>query len=67
MSDVAFWGPGDDPALGGFKDALRTEWLRAAGFDQTELAERHGVAFVVPALSLEYMKPARFNDSTCNT
>src|SRR6185312_6031264 len=28
MSDVAFWGPGDDPALTGFKEALRTEWLR---------------------------------------
>jgi hypothetical protein len=28
MSDVAFWGPGDDPALGRFKDALRAEWLR---------------------------------------
>jgi hypothetical protein len=28
MSDVAFWGPGDDPALSGFREALRTEWLR---------------------------------------
>ena len=28
MSDVAFWGPGDDPALAGFREALRTEWLR---------------------------------------
>jgi len=28
MSDVAFWGPGDDPALTGFREALRTEWLR---------------------------------------
>ena len=28
MSDVAFWGAGDDPALRRFKDALRAEWLR---------------------------------------
>jgi acyl-CoA thioester hydrolase len=46
-----------------FMERARTEWLRAAGFDQTDLAERHGVAFVVRALTLEYLKPARFNDT----
>ena len=28
MSDVAFWGPNDDPTLRRFREALRTEWLR---------------------------------------
>ncbi len=28
MSDVAFWGPGNDPALGSFREALRNEWIR---------------------------------------
>lgn len=46
-----------------FMERARTEWLRAAGFDQTELAERHGVAFAVRSLALEYLKPARFNDT----
>ena len=30
-----------------FMERARTEWLRAEGFEQTDLAERHGVAFVV--------------------
>src|ERR1700693_5366050 len=46
-----------------FMERARTEWLRAAGFDQTELAERHGVAFVVRAIELDYLRPARFNDT----
>ena len=33
MSDIAFWGPGDDPALTGFRQALRNEWLKAATLD----------------------------------
>jgi len=28
MSDIAFWGPGDDPALRGFREAMRDEWVR---------------------------------------
>ena len=46
-----------------FMERARTEWLRAAGFDQTDLAARHGIAFVVRALALEYVMPARFNDT----
>jgi hypothetical protein len=29
MSDVAFWGPNDEPALRGFREALRAEWQRS--------------------------------------
>jgi len=46
-----------------FVDRARTEWLRAAGFEQTELAQVHEVVFVVTALTIEYRRPARFNDS----
>ena len=45
-----------------FAERARTEWLRAMGFEQTDLAERYGVVFVVRSVALEYLKPARFND-----
>lgn len=45
-----------------FLERARTEWLRASGFEQTALAQEHGVVFVVTALSIEYRRPARFND-----
>ena len=38
MSDVAFWGAGGDPALGGFKEALRAEWVRR-GYEFIEGAD----------------------------
>lgn len=46
-----------------FIERARTEWLRAEGFEQTDLANLHGVAFVVRSASIDYLKPARFNDS----
>jgi acyl-CoA thioester hydrolase len=46
-----------------FLERARTEWLRSLGFEQTSLAEVHGVAFVVTALSIDYLKPGRFNDT----
>ncbi len=44
-------------------ERARTEWLRALGFEQTELAAQHGVVFVVRAIHVEYLRPARFNDA----
>lgn len=44
-------------------ERARTEWLRASGFEQTELATRHGVVFVVRSITVEYLSPARFNDA----
>jgi acyl-CoA thioester hydrolase len=44
-------------------ERARTEWLRALGFEQTELATQHGVVFVVRAINVEYLFPARFNDA----
>jgi len=45
-----------------FMERARTEWLRARGFEQPELARKYGIAFVVSALTIEYRRPARFND-----
>ncbi len=45
-----------------FLERARTEWLRARGFEQTALAREHRVVFVVTALSIEYRRPARFDD-----
>jgi len=46
-----------------FLERARTEWLRAAGFEQDELAARHHVVFVVRSVRIEYLKPSLFNDS----
>ena len=46
-----------------FMERARTEWLRAAGFEQTELARDHNVIFVVRSVAIEYLQPARFNDA----
>mgnify|MGYP003350540973 CR=1 FL=1 len=44
-------------------ERARTEWLRAAGFEQTDLAAQHQVVFVVRTIHVDYLMPARFNDT----
>ena len=46
-----------------FLERARTEWLRSLGYAQTELATVNGVVFVVRSIALDYLKPARFDDS----
>ena len=46
-----------------FMERARTEWLRSMGFAQTTLLHDHNVVFVVRALTVEYLKPALFNDA----
>lgn len=46
-----------------FMERARTEWLRSLGFNQDEIARRDGVMFVVRSAAMEFLKPARFNDS----
>jgi len=46
-----------------FMERARTEWLRALGFEQDELARRDGVMFVVRSAAMEFLKPAHFNDA----
>jgi acyl-CoA thioester hydrolase len=45
-----------------YLERARTEWLRAAGFEQSALAAVHHVVFIVRAIALDYLKPARFDD-----
>ncbi len=47
----------------GFMERARTEWLRALGYEQPEMAAKDGVLFVVSAVNIKYLKPSRFNDS----
>ncbi|MBL8528210.1 MAG: tol-pal system-associated acyl-CoA thioesterase [Burkholderiales bacterium] len=46
-----------------FMERARTEWLRAKGFELPTLEDEHGILFVVRAVDIEYLKPARFNDA----
>lgn len=46
-----------------FMERARTEWLRAKGFELPALAHDHGILFVVRAVEIEYLRPARFNDA----
>ena len=46
-----------------FMERARTEWLRAAGFEQDALREDPGLIFVVNRMAIDYLAPARFNDA----
>ncbi len=46
-----------------FMERARTEWLRSLGFEQDRLIAEQGIVFAVRAVSLDYLKPARFNDT----
>ena len=45
-----------------YLERARTEWLRSWGFELTDLLRSYGVVFVVRAITLNYLKPALFND-----
>jgi acyl-CoA thioester hydrolase len=45
-----------------FMERARTEWLRSLGFEQDALREHDRVLFAVRGVSVEYLRPARFND-----
>jgi acyl-CoA thioester hydrolase len=46
-----------------FMERARTELLRHLGYEQDHLLREHGLIFAVRTASLEFMKPARFNES----
>lgn len=46
-----------------FLERARTEWLRRLGYEHQSLARDHRVLFVVTALAVEFMRPARLDDS----
>ena len=45
-----------------FLERARTEWLRALGFEQTDLRDDLQVVIVVHSLNIQFKKPAKFND-----
>ncbi|MEM9056030.1 MAG: tol-pal system-associated acyl-CoA thioesterase [Pseudomonadota bacterium] len=45
-----------------FMERARTEWLRALGIDQQRLLEKERLMFVVTRASVDYQRPARFDD-----
>jgi len=45
-----------------YLERCRTEWLRAAGFDQSALLAEHGLAFMVRRVEADYRRPAILDD-----
>ena len=45
-----------------FMERARTEYLRAAGFDQSVLLAEERVQFVVKSADIKFVSPARFDD-----
>ncbi|UCB56208.1 MAG: tol-pal system-associated acyl-CoA thioesterase [Thiotrichales bacterium] len=46
-----------------FLERARTEYLRDLGFEQDQLKQEYGIIFAVHSLSIQYLKPAVFNDA----
>jgi acyl-CoA thioester hydrolase len=46
-----------------FMERARTEWMRAMGYGQEAMRTGGGQVFVVRAMSLEFLKPARLDDA----
>jgi acyl-CoA thioester hydrolase len=46
-----------------YLERARTEWLRHHGFELPVAAGFHSYLFVVRAVDIEYLKPARLNDA----
>jgi len=45
-----------------FMERARTELLRSVGYEQDQLQQELGIIFAVRSASIQYKKPARFND-----
>ncbi len=46
-----------------FMERARTDWIRALGFEHSQVMQELGVAFVVRTAVVEYLKPARLDDA----
>lgn len=46
-----------------FMERCRTEWLRDLGFEQDQLIEQERLIFAVRSITVDYHKPALFNDA----
>jgi acyl-CoA thioester hydrolase len=50
-----------------FLERSRTEWLRAHGHSQLELARAPGILFTVVSIQIDYRAPARLDDELAIT
>jgi acyl-CoA thioester hydrolase len=46
-----------------FMERARTEWLESLGFPLASFERAHGVAFVVRRIAIDFLAPARLNDT----
>ena len=46
-----------------FMERARTEWLRSMHLEQDDIVNEYGILFVVHSLSINYLKPALFNEA----
>jgi len=46
-----------------FMERARTEWLRSMQLEQDDIVNEYGILFVVHSLSIDYLKPALFNEA----
>lgn len=45
-----------------YLERARTEFLRKLGFEQDQLASNHDIIFIVRKVTIDYLKPATFNE-----
>ena len=50
-----------------FLERARTEWLRALGHSQAQLAVQRGIVFSVVSITVNYRRPARLDDALAIT
>lgn len=46
-----------------FLERARTEWMRHLGFSHQALAKSHRIVFVVTQAAIDFLRPARLDDS----
>ena len=46
-----------------FMERARTDWLAAMGFPLPDVEREHGVVFVVHRCEIDFVRPARLNDT----
>jgi len=46
-----------------FLERARTEWLRYLGFSNSELERKYKMLFIVAEIAIEFVRPARLDDS----
>lgn len=50
-----------------FLERARSEWMRAQGYGQELLRREHALLFAVRAMQIDFLKPARLDDSLAVT